>query len=212
MTTPADILRQAINSQIENIHTAIPASIVNYDFEEQKATVQPLIRNRFRDGRVEDMPEIVAVPVIFPRTANFSLHYPLNRGDYVLLLFMEKSIDQWLETGGQSTPLDSRKFDLSDAVAIPGLYPFSLLSPAEDNENVQVNFGLSKIKISPTGQYCVHGASEELMSILDELFTAISAITIAADQSGVPNPVIPINNLSTFTALQTRFNTLKGDC
>lgn len=212
MTTPTDIFRQAINSQISNIHTCLPGRIVSYDFSVQKATVKPLLSKRYKDDTIQSIPEIPNVPVIFPRSSSFSMHWPLNPGDLVLLLFSERSLDQWLNSGGEIAPLDPRKFDLSDAIAIPGLYPFSETSPAEDNDNFIIQIGSSKMKISQDGTYCFHGATEELMGIIDELFDAIEAITVAADQGGVPNPAIPINNIATFTSLQTRFNTLKGNC
>lgn len=216
MTTPTDILRQAINYELSNVHTCLPARIVSYDYTRQKADVQPLLNKRYKtnqpQGEILPMPQITNVPVIFPRTAEFSIHFPIKEGDLVMLLFSERSIDLWLTVGGQVTPQDPRKFDLSDAIALVGLYPFSEASPAEDNENFILKFQDAKVKISPDGKYCVHGQTEELMNILDELFIAIQAITVAADQGGVPNPTIPINNAATFASLQTRFNTLKGDC
>jgi len=212
MTTPTDILRQAISAQLINVHTSFPATILSYDYTKQKANLQPSLKRKYKNGEIISLPVLTNVPVVFPRTANFSIHFPLNEGDRVLVFCCERSLDQWLSNGNNEAPLDSRKFSLSDAMAIPGLYPFSETSPAEDNQNFILKFENSKLKISPTGTLCFHGQSEELMSILDELFTAIENITIAADQGGVPNPTIPINNLATFTLLQSRFNTLKGTC
>ena len=212
MTTPADIMRQAINYQLRGANTAMPGSIVSYDYTQQKAQVQPDLRRKYKDGSVQSMPELVNVPVIFPQGGGFHMHWPLNPGDTVLLVFSQRSMDEWLKSGGEVTPQDPRMLDLSDAIAIPGLIPFSPASPAADNQNFNLEMGSARMRISPSGQFCFRGVSEELMSILDEMFSAIQAITVAADQAGVPNPVIPINNLATFTALQARFNTLKGSC
>jgi len=212
MTTPSDIIGQAINFQLSGVNTCLPAEIISYDFTKQKASVQPLLKVKFTDGTIDPMPIIENVPVIFPSSKDFHISFPLNEGDTVLLLFSQRSIDNWLSTGGEVVPNDPRKFDLSDAIAIPGLRDFSQTSPAEDNTTFTLQLGSAKFKIDPSGTYCFKGATEELMSILDELFTAIEAITVAADQAMVPNPAIPINNLATFTALQARFNTLKGNC
>jgi len=221
MTTPTDIIRQAISSELCGIHTCLPATIVTYDYTVQKATVQPLLNRRYKDGTpqgdIQPLPEITNVPVIFPRTGNFSMHYPLNAGDNVMIMFSERSIDQWLTTGGQVTPNDPRKFDLSDAIAIPGLYPFSEASPAEDNTSFTIQIGSTKLKLDPSGTFCFHGVSEELMNIIDELFSLISAITttvIVPPTGGIPSPGVPfaIDNSVAISALRTRFDTLKGDC
>lgn len=207
MTTPTDIIRQAVQSQLAGMHTCLPGRIVSYDYTVQKATVQPLLSKRYKDDTTQQLPEIPNVPVIFPRSANFSMHWPLNSGDLVMLAFSERSIDQWLNQGGIIAPLDARKFDLSDAIAIPGLYPFSSPSPAEDNDNFIIQMGSAKLKMSPDGKWCFHGATEELMGIIDELFGLLETTTVTTSLG--PQPFI---NVASYTALKLRFETLKGDC
>jgi len=205
MTTPTDIIRQAINYEISNIHTCMPATIVSYDYTLQKAVVKPQLNRKYQGNQVLEFPNLINVPVVFPRTANFSIHFPLNAGDKVMILFSERSLEEWLQQGDQVTPNDPRKFDLSDAIAIVGLYDFSETSPAEDNENFIIKFGSAKLKINPDGTYCFHGASEELMNILDELFSILQLAKVASFGS-------PFVNVLDFQALQIRFNTLKGNC
>lgn len=207
MTTPTDIIRQAINYQLRGVNTCLPAEIVSYDYTKQKATVQPLLRRQYRDGDVQSLPEITNVPVVFPKGGTFHMHWPLTSGDSVLLVFSERSLDNWLSTGGEVIPTDPRMLDLSDAIAVPGLIPFTPASPAQDNENFNLQIGSSRMRISPNGQFCFHGATEELMNIIDELFTILQATTVSTSLG--PQPFI---NLASYTALQARFNTLKGDC
>jgi len=202
MTTPTDVIRQAISYELTGIHTCLPASIVSYDYTKQKATVQPLLKKPYVTGG-ESLPEIPNVPVIFPKGGGFSMHFPLNAGDVVLLLFSERSIDQWLNRGGEILPLDPRKFDLSDAIAIPGLMPFSETSPAEDNTNFTLKIGSGTIKVQPSGKFLFNGATEELMNIVDELFGLLQSATVASFGT-------PFVNVASFIALRARFNTLKG--
>jgi len=125
-----DILKAAIRSEIYEMHTCMPATILVYDHTTQKATVQPVIRGRRFDPETETvshykMAAISNVPVQFPQGTGFSITYPLTVGDPVLLVFSERSLDEWLLT---ATPdnlnQDFRRFDISDAVAIPGVRPF----------------------------------------------------------------------------------------
>jgi hypothetical protein len=209
MTTPTDIIRQAISSQLCSVHTCLPAEIVTYDYTVQKATVQPLLRKRYRDGTVQALPEITNVPVIFPRSSSFSMHYPLNQGDNVMILFSERSIDQWLTSGGEITPLDSRKFDLSDAIAIPGLYPFSSPSPAEDNTSYTIEIGSAKFKMDPTGTFCMHGVADELLDLISQI---VGQLIVFNGANGGGPVVLNPAYLVTLNALQAKINVMKGSC
>lgn len=205
MTSPADIIKYAIDSRLANVNTCLPGRVISFDFEKSKASIQPSLKKRLLDGQIFDLPIINNVPVIFPRSGSFSMTFPIKQGDYVLVLFSQRSLDLWLSVGGVVAPDDFRKFDLSDAIAIPGILPFSETSQAEDNENFILNFGDSKLKITPEGTICFHGASEELMDIIDELFGLLEAATIASFGT-------PFVNVADFIALRARFNTLKGTC
>lgn len=207
MTEPVDILRQAIQSQISDMHTCMPAKITEYSHETQKAKVKPTLIKRYKDKTLQELPEITNVPVIFPRSKNFSMHWPLSSGDPVMLLFSERSLDQWLNTGKEGAPLDTRKFDLSDAIAIPGLYSFAEPSPAPDNDNFYIEMGKSKLKLSSDGKICFKGLTEELMSLLNDLFSEIQGITVDTPQG--PG-FISVASKASISVLQSKFNTLKG--
>lgn len=210
MTSPSDIMKQVVNYSLTNIHTCLPGEIVSYDYTKQKATVQPLLKKRYSDGTIQDLPEITCVPVVFPSGNDFSIHWPLDAGDNVLLLFSERSIDEWLSKGGEVAPLDPRKFDLSDAIAIPGLIPFAETETPHDSTSYNLKIGDARVKITPEGGYCFHGETEELISILDELISDL----ITFSQQLTPPAGDPLSPTTTTTlqALRTRFQTLEGGC
>src|SRR5574337_198010 len=116
-TTMTDAVRNAVLYQLMNIHTAFPAQIIDYDYTTKKASVQPSLNKKYTDGTVQPMPVLSNVPVIFPYASGASITFPVNEGDYCLVICCERSIDDWLNIGGQLTPSDPRKLDLSDAVA-----------------------------------------------------------------------------------------------
>lgn len=155
--TLQDVLLTALESRVSKMHTALPGKIEKYDYETQKASVKPLIKKAYLDKKIESLPVIVNVPVIFPRSKDFSFTYPLNEGDLVLLVFSERSLELYLKDGGEQEPGDRRKFDLSDAIAIPGLYPFSEESKAQNNTDVLVKFKEAEFKIKPDGKFYIKG-------------------------------------------------------
>ena len=127
--TLGESIRAMIGRDRNDLHTAIPACVVSYDAATQKATVQPEIFAETTDidgNRVATkLPAITDVPVVFPRSGAYGITFPLAAGDTVLVVFSESSLDKWATKGGDTDPEDRRKHSLSDAIAIPGLFPFN---------------------------------------------------------------------------------------
>lgn len=155
--TLSEVLKASFETMLSQVHTCLPGKIETYDYEYQKASVKPLIKKKYLDGKVESLPVIVNVPVLFPRTANFSFTYPLEKDDLVLILFSERSLELYLEQGGEQEPGDRRKFDLSDAIVIPGLYPFSEKSKSKNNDDVFIKYNEAELKISKDGKFRFKG-------------------------------------------------------
>lgn len=213
-TTMTDAIRQAILYQLNNVHTALPGAIVSYDYTTQKATVQPLLNKYWTDGTFSPLPELPNVPIIFPRAGGASLTFPVVEGDTCLLLFTERSIDQWLYSGGQVSTADSRKFDLSDAVAIMGLTPFSDTSLAQNNTDLFLTYNGSYFKIKENGDVVIETSSKlalgtslvEVLQTISNTLAGIAAITVAVPSFGT----FPILNAATFVSLQTQIDSIKG--
>lgn len=127
--TLAEVLRGAIDARLADLHTAIPARVEKYDAATQMVECKPLIKSSIlgEDGKpiTETLPVVVNVPVVFPGAGGFRLTFPIQPGDTVLLIFSEASIDEWLNDGAEVLPGDARRFNLSDAIAVPGLHPKS---------------------------------------------------------------------------------------
>lgn len=102
--------------------TAIPASVQSYDAATQRATVQAGVQLQLQDGSTISEPVFANVPVAWPSAGGYSIHAPLSAGDEVLVVFAERSIDEWLAKGGYDrVALDTRRFSAQDAIVIPGL-------------------------------------------------------------------------------------------
>lgn len=191
--TLAELLRSAVDSGLEDVHVAIPGRIEEWDPVEQKASVKPLVKRRVAtengEELIEELPIISDVPVLFPRSKEFFLSFPLAQGDFVLLIFAERSIDKWLSGDGEDTdPNDFRRHDLTDAVAIPGCAPFSKalaeVDPdnavlGHDNGGVQVHVTADKkVEIKLGGGDASQSAAiaEKLETLYTQAVTGIKAI------------------------------------
>ena len=121
-----DLISDHINNDLSEIHTNFPAKVLKYDAEKQCVDIQPLIKRRFRDDTTISMPVIHNVPIIFPFGGGALFSFPIKENDIVLVICCERSIDKWLSGDGSETdPEDTRKFNISDAIAIPGLCTLS---------------------------------------------------------------------------------------
>ncbi len=200
--TPSEILFDCINNVISNVHTAMPGIIVEYDHTTSSAKVQPVLNKNYTSGEMP-LPILEKVPVMFASGgSNFNITFPINIGDYVLLIFCERSIDLWKSVGGQVTPTDPRKFNLSDAIAIPGLQPFTGNFSNNNNEDFVISFAGSEVRIKANGNVIVKTSAKlAIGSTATEILDLLSALIGYLSGPNVTGPSLggPLN--PTFTAL-----------
>ena len=186
MTSLSDIFRNSVQSILNSVHTCLPAVVLDFDPKTNKAKVQVTLNKAYFSGVVE-MPIMENVPVMFPK----NIYFPLEKGDYVLLLFAERSIELWLNHGGIVTPDDPRKFNLSDAIALTGLQPFNDDFSNRNVNNFQISYKNSSINIKPNGDIIIETANKvaignqtaELLKIVSDLLGFLStSITRNATQ------------------------------
>lgn len=199
----ADLLKKAIDVEISNkLHTMLPGTITKYDAIKQKAEVKPLLKKTYLDGTISEMPIIVDVPVIFPRSGGASLTFPVNIGDTAALFFAERSLERWLTLGGEVEAGASRKYSITDCVAFMGLFPFTENSKGTATDLV-LRYNNAQITINKDGKFAIGNDSEELIALSIDLIDAIKVLTFGG------NPLDPAG-ITALNTLKTRFETLKG--
>lgn len=130
------LLAELQAATIGRLNVGLPATVVTFDPATQTITAKPTISARYHDPVTDALvpapiPAIANVPVAFPSAAGFAITWPLTPGDTVFLVFADRSMDEWKATGlTETVPVDVRRLDLTDAVAIPGLRPFTAPIPA----------------------------------------------------------------------------------
>lgn len=114
-------MAQAIMSAMR---VSIPGIIQSFDPDAVTAVVQPAIKGAEQDESGTEvsvnLPLLVDVPVIFPRGGGCTLTFPVSEGDECLVIFADRCIDFWWQSGGVQEPVDGRMHDLSDAFCIVG--------------------------------------------------------------------------------------------
>ncbi|HBT4693112.1 TPA: translation initiation factor IF-2 [Klebsiella pneumoniae] len=114
-------LAQAIMSAMR---VSMPGIIQSFDPDAVTAVVQPAIKGAEQDESGAELsvnlPLLVDVPVVFPRGGGCTLTFPVKAGDECLVIFADRCIDFWWQSGGIQEPVDERMHDLSDAFCIAG--------------------------------------------------------------------------------------------
>ncbi len=187
--TIAEIVREALDSRLNDVHVALPGRVEKYDASTQTADVLPMVRRAITDTdgntQHEELPVIPNVLVHFPRSAGFHMVWPLSQGDFVTLLFNSSAIGNWRETGDIADPGDLRRHDLSYPVAIPGAAPKGDVLPAATTSvRLDVTAPTTHIQVGSDVD-AKFVALENLVALrFTELVTAINAAIIAVGAGG----------------------------
>lgn len=220
--TLEQILQDAIRGELLDVHTCLPAKIEKYEASTQKANVQVLLKRKYEaDSEAINLPVINSVPVQWPSASQGSayIHLPLKVGDLGIVVFCERSIDLWLSgdpgkpddvldaRGKIFDPLDPRIFDLSDAIFIPGVLPFVHSLQNVNPDNLIVQNDKFRIEIAPDGTISLEGETEELVTIIDDLFTNLIVDARVLTSIG-PQPFLA-DTIAKLTAIRTRLRAIK---
>lgn len=123
----AEVFYAGQDALMGKVHTSLPARVEAYDAAAQTAHCQPMVKRLMFDEAgekvYESLPLLPHVPVCFPRGGGYVFVFPLAPGDFVWLNFSETAMAEYLATGKESAAWDNRRFHLSNAIAIPGVYP-----------------------------------------------------------------------------------------
>lgn len=149
------LLSDAVRSGIAQMHVSMPGSVEEFDPEQQRATVRPLLKRGYVDEsgnrQSEELPVVPDVPVVFlSGGGGYRVTVPVQVGDTVLLIFSEGSLDRWLHGGGLVDPEDDRRNSLTDAVAIPGLRSFNDALPDFLGDALHIGDSGTSITVRPS--------------------------------------------------------------
>jgi hypothetical protein len=120
-----DVIEGMIRMNQLELNTCLPGKITSYDAFTQTCSVQPAIARTQLNGAVFSRAEIDEVPVVFPRSSTGGVTFPLAAGDGVMLIFSQRSIEKWGLAGIEGPAGDTRLHDITDAIAVPGLFPLT---------------------------------------------------------------------------------------
>lgn len=164
--------------------------IQEYRAATNTAKVKIASQIKMPNGAIIEYPILDDCPVFTLSGGSSFVSCPIASGDFCLVLFNDRNMDNWYLTGAVTTPDTARAHSIADGIVLVGLNPIS--SP----------------KATPTDSVCVNGGNklvsiknnaDDLKTILNSILDAIMALTVISSGTGLPSSV-PVNIASFVTA------------
>lgn len=170
LNDPEEANRAALDGRQARIRTAIPGLVVSFDPVKSTVTVQPAIRGSVEGSDGEststNLPVLPDVPVCWPRGGGFALTFPIKPGDECQVIFNDRCMDAWWQSGGVGEPLEPRMHDLSDGMAhfAPSSMPKALQDVSTTSMQMRNEAGTAYIEITEAGLINIVGTGLAMLT------------------------------------------------
>ena len=161
-----------------NIRCCIPGIIQKYNPNNNTAEIQPAIREEVvnEDNSVSyvNLPLLINVPLVFLSSKNSGITFPVQQNDECLVFFSDLSYDNFWMNGNVQNPVEVRRHDLSDGIAIP--CNISLVNTEAVENKLKIKYGNTSIVLDGSeihfiGYFGSLKASNIVSPDLDTVFT-----------------------------------------
>lgn len=131
--TQTELLEQAKERAVMDVRVSMPARIVSFDPATKTAQVEIMLKMVDEDDAPVDYPPLTDCPCVFTRGGGFHVVHPYKAGDNGLVLFSDRCLDGWFESGQAAVPMDYRIHSMSDAYFIGGADNMTDVSPIQSD-------------------------------------------------------------------------------
>lgn len=199
-----------------NLRVCLPCKVDQFYAADQTVDLVPLSKDFKNDGTYVNIPMLCGVPVQFPGGSTF----PVIKGDEGVVVFADKSIDEWVANGAAMDPTDPRSHHLSDGLFLPGFRstPNKLTQFDESRSVTKAPQGSVAVAITKDVVHLGvgHGVSatesvvlgDAQKSAMDSFITALSNALLTVLSTGV-SPTGPVQ-FAGLAALSTAIDAAKA--
>lgn len=164
--------------------------IQEFNAEKQLASVSIGYKKSFQDssGKITaaDYPVLLDCPVVVMRGGKGGLTFPIAPGDSCLILFNDRDMDTWINSGQVTVPSTARKHSIADAIAIVGIS--NGLTQIAEYEADRVRLYHDAVSLELKGQKAkLANDTASLYDILNSLSTALNTFATAASAATPAN-------------------------
>lgn len=165
-------LQTVLNNFQQNLNTQLPAKIISYDREKNRAEVQLMINLTTTGGQQISRAPLSNIPVLILGAGNFSLSFPLNPGDLGWIMASDRDISLFLQNYNQTAPNTTRMNNFSDSVFIPDVMKSYNITDSNDGYLIiQSNDGTMNVSMginTTTGAHEVNVNADRINLTLND--------------------------------------------
>lgn len=157
----AGTFREILGKFLSDVDDMLPAVVIAYDRDTNRATVRPLIQLLKTDGTLLDRAEVASVPVLNIGGGNGVLSFPIQPQDLGWIKASDRDITLFLQSEAPAdiAPNTLRKHDFSDSLFIPDAFKrWTIQTGDEDSIVLQTLDGLERISFDAVKGFRIHSA------------------------------------------------------
>lgn len=164
----AGTFRLILTKFLQGVDDMLPAKVIAYDRETNRASVQPLIVVVTTDDKQVPRAVVPSIQVLQIGAGGFVLSFPVKPGDLGWIKANDRDISLFKQSLKQEQPNTQRKHSFEDAIFIPDTMLRSVTINPEDAENVVLQSidGTQRIAIWPNKIKITAGAIELVSATL----------------------------------------------
>ena len=159
------------------------ARVESFDSSNQTVRASMVYQKTFYDQtqtgkfeeRQEDYPLLIDCPAVVLKGGAFSIKMPIKKGDECLVIFNDRSIDQWFATGSNKRLDSNRLHAFNDAIVLVGLS--SSVNSLTGYQPDKMILGNGTTEIALGERVSIKNGTSNLKQILTDLITAVGMAT-----------------------------------
>lgn len=144
----AGAFRAIMKKFLQDVDDCLPATVIAYDRQKNRATVRPVVMMGTTDGQKISRAQVPSVPVVNLGGGGFVMSFPIKPGDFGWLKASDRDMSLFLQGLREEWPNTTRMHSFSDGFFIPDVMRQWVLN-GEDADRVVVQSldGLTRIAI-----------------------------------------------------------------
>lgn len=119
-----DLLAESRQAIFANINCVQVGKLTKIN-DDQTCEIEIQFLRKLADGTTKKYTPLVDCPYFVLNGGGAYIDMPIKKGDYCLVLFNDRNIDDWWDTANVAVPPDTRKHSISDGFALVGINPRS---------------------------------------------------------------------------------------
>lgn len=185
--------------------------IQSFNPANQTATAQivdKIYQEKF-DGsaiQISDFPLLADCPIFMPYSNAGGLTLSVNQGDECIILFNDRDIDNWFESGNVTVPNTARAHNITDGLILVGIKSLLNSIPNYNNNATTLSYGTTQLQL--TDKVHIQNATQNLRTLIDTLMDTLLNMKVLNPLTGNYTLTLDSATINSFNVLKTNFDNL----